>query len=174
MRSRLPAILLLLSAFLLGPTPAGVHPPATAPSVAGAASITVAPPADTASTTTAPPAGTATTTTAPPAGTATTTTAPPAGTASTTVASVTAADTAEAAVAGWDSPAVRAARDAPPPRLHPTRQMPAPPLWLAMPPSSGQRDPDARRITTITGHPGAAPQPAGRRTPARAPPSMTR
>ncbi|MET8158450.1 hypothetical protein ABZT47_18910 [Sphaerisporangium sp. NPDC005289] len=152
MRSRLPAILLLLSAFLLGPAPAGVHPPATAPPAAGAASITVAPPA----------------------GTASITTAPPAGTASTTVASVTAADIAEAATAGWDSPAVRAGQDAAPPRLHPTRQMPAPPLWLAMPPSSGQRDPDGRRITTITGHPGAAPQPAGRRAPARAPPSMTR
>ncbi|MEV4115700.1 hypothetical protein [Nonomuraea sp. NPDC049695] len=42
MRSRVPAVLLLLAAFLLGPAPGGIHPPATAPT-AIAASVTGAP-----------------------------------------------------------------------------------------------------------------------------------
>jgi hypothetical protein len=118
-RSRLPAVLLLLSAFLLGPAPGGIHSPATEPP-ATAASITAAP------------------------------------------------------AAWWSSPAVHAEQDAALPRLQPARDMPATPMWLAVLPSSRQPGPRARPITTVTRHLAAVPRPAGRRAPARAPPSTTR
>ncbi|MEV0228750.1 hypothetical protein [Nonomuraea sp. NPDC050786] len=138
MRSRLPAVLLLLvSAFLLGPAPGGLHPSAIAPPAA-AASIT------------APNA-----------------TAPPA-----TAASITAVPAAW--WTWWSSPDAHADQDAAVPRSHLARGLSALPMWPAVLPSCGQPDPPARPITTLTTPRAAAPQPAARRAPARAPPSTTR
>ncbi|QYC41583.1 hypothetical protein Nocox_19870 [Nonomuraea coxensis DSM 45129] len=126
MRSRLSAVLLLLSAFLLGPGP-GIHPPASA--VAAAAS------------------------------------------------------------AGWwwGSPAAHEGQDMALLRSHLARGVPdllrphparggvaVSPLWPAVLPSGEQPRPRSRPVAAAAEAPVPEPRPAGRRAPARAPPSTTR
>ncbi|MEU9836907.1 hypothetical protein AB0D67_35670 [Streptosporangium sp. NPDC048047] len=149
MRSRVPAVLLLLlSAFVLLPPAVDAHPTGAAPAAwwSGPAVQAVAGQAARGGP----------------------------GPALTPPAAHTRPDQAAQAVQPVADPAVHAGTDPVLPRLHPARGTPAAPAHPAVLPPVWEPDGALRPAGATAGHAPAAPQPRPRRAPARAPPSTTR